>query len=111
MGQFLMENDYKRELDAWIKVMVVVSPLLGMAVTWGVVKSEMSSMRSDIAEIKGWKDAQMEKSVASARETGEIIAQLESLNEKMANKQIVHELKDLNVKMGDVRNSVQKKLK
>jgi hypothetical protein len=110
--------DYKRQIDMWIKIMVIAAPFLTGAVSWGIMKATISGLdvkiadiQGDVREIKGWKDAQMEKSVATARENGEIITQLKYLNQQTSNPSVVNQLKDLNTKMGDVRTSVQKKLR
>lgn len=112
------EINYKREIDMWIKITLIAAPFLTGAVSWGIIKATVSNIdtkivdiQGDVREIKGWKDAQMEKSVDSARENGEILMQLKYLNEKAGSPVVVNQLKDLNAKMGDVRATVQKKLK
>lgn len=78
------EPSYKRQIDLWIKVAVLVAPLLSAAVSWGITQAQLSSVKESISEIKGWIQAHQEFTINSVRETGEMSENIKNMNQSIS---------------------------
>lgn len=89
------EAGYKRQIDLWVKVVVLLSLPLNWGITWGLTQGQLSGIKESVSEIKGWIKAHDAYTMASIKETGEMLQQLKSLNENM----------------GDIRRIVDERMK
>src|SRR6266571_1530067 len=59
-------SDYKRQIDFWIKLSVIATPMLSAAVSWGVIKTTVVSLESRMTRIEEWIDAQTKAGLVAA---------------------------------------------
>lgn len=78
------EPSYKRQIDLWIKVMVILSPLMSAAFAWGITQGQLSSIHESISEIKGWIEAHQAFTLSSVKETGEMASDIRNMDKSIS---------------------------
>lgn len=43
-----MSDEYKRQIDNWIKISVILTPLLSGAVSWGIINTKISTLSNHV---------------------------------------------------------------
>ena len=61
-----LSEDYKRQIDLWIKLCVIVTPIISAAVSWGVIKTTINSLEIRMNRIEQWVENETKISLQSA---------------------------------------------
>ncbi len=87
-------DDYKRQIDLWIKIAVVATPLLSAAVSWGVIKATVNNQQTEavknyaimdrrITVIEQYISNQAQAAVELAKVSGQASEQAHEMNRRL----------------------------
>lgn len=88
-----MSDEYKRQIDNWIKISVILTPLLSGAVSWGIINTKISTLSNhvDIVERRmvTVEDKLTTALIEWARVSGASTEQLKEVNRRLASIEVI----------------------
>lgn len=84
-----MSDDYKRQIDNWIKISVLLTPLLSGAVSWGVIRTTITAIDGRVTKLENWVAAQTQAMVESARAAGKSAEEQQEMNRRLERIEVI----------------------
>lgn len=82
-------DEYKRQVDRWIKVSVIITPLLSAAMSWGVIKTTIANLDGRVAKVESWIAGQTQAMIDSARASGKSAEQQQEMNRRLERIEVI----------------------
>lgn len=83
------DEDYKRQIDSWIKISVILTPLLSGAVSYGVIKTTLTGLDLRVTKVENWVANQTQAMVDSAKAAGASTEQQKEMNRRLERIEVI----------------------
>lgn len=84
-----MIDDYKRQIDFWIKASLVLTPLLSAAVSYGVIKTTVGNVEARLLRVEQWVNNQTVAMIDAAKAAGQSAEQQKEMNRRLERIEII----------------------
>ncbi len=84
-----MGDEYKRTVDRWVKLSLVLTPFVSGAVSWGVLKTTIATLDGRISKVEHWVDAQNGAMVEAAKAAGRSAEQQTEMNRRLERIEVI----------------------
>jgi hypothetical protein len=84
-----MSDEYKRQIDSWIKISLVVTPLLSAAASWGVIKTTVANIDNRLTKVENWVAGQTQAMIESARAAGKSAEEQQEMNRRLERIEVI----------------------
>jgi hypothetical protein len=83
------EYSYKRQVDLWIKMSVLITPLLSAAASYGVIKTTITNIDHRLSKVENWIENQTLSMIASAKAAGESAGEQKEMNRRLERIEVI----------------------
>lgn len=84
-----MSDEYKRQIDTWIKISLIVGPLVSAGVSWGVIKTTLMGIDARVVKVEQWISVQTSAMVDSAKAAGQSSEQQHEMNRRLERIEVI----------------------
>ena len=83
------DNGYKRQVDRWIKISLIATPLMSGGVSWGVIKTTVSNIDRRLTKVETWIENQTTAMISSAKSAGESATETKEMNRRLERIEVI----------------------